>query len=273
MADSNEKEYANGKRKIRSCIMYKIILDAGHGGETDSGATYQGRLEKDDNLKLMQAVGEILQKNDIEVVYTRTSDIYQTPFEKAKLANESGADLFISFHRNSSPMANQYDGVQVLVYRNNGIAGEMAENILGALGEIGFKEIGVEERPGLVVLRKTRMPAILIETGFINSDKDNQIFDEKFEEIAGGIADAILGTLDEQKVEEPVYYRVQVGAFKNKENADRLLYQLLDQEYPAFVLYQDELYKVQVGAFREIGNAIRMEKRLRRAGYTTFITT
>lgn len=54
----------------------------------------------------------------------------------------------------------------------------MAENILGALGEIGFREIGVKERPGLVVLRKTRMPALLIETGFINSEKDNQLFDK-----------------------------------------------------------------------------------------------
>lgn len=261
------------KEKLGVFMAYKIILDAGHGGETDPGAVYQGRQEKEDNLRLAKAVGEILQQNGIDVVYTRTTDVYQTPFEKAKTANEAGGDLFISFHRNSSPSANQYDGAQVLVYKNDGIAGEMAENILGALGEAGFKELGVEERPGLVVLRKTKMPAILIETGFINSEKDNQIFDENFEEIAQGIADAILGTLDEQEVTGPVYYRVQVGAFKNKENADRLLYQLLDQGYPAFLLFQDGVYKVQVGAFREIGNAVRMEQRLRRAGYATFITT
>ncbi len=68
----------------------------------------------------------------------------------------------------------------------------MAQNIVGALGELGFREIGVQARPGLVVLRKTKMPALLIETGFLNSDKDNQLYDEKNAEIAQAIAGAIL---------------------------------------------------------------------------------
>ena len=101
----------------------------------------------------------------------------------------------------------------MLIYDKSGIKYQMAENILGALGEAGFREIGVKERPGLVVLRRTRMPALLIETGFINSDEDNKLFDEKFNEIAQGIADAILGTLDEETVQEPLYYRVQTGVF------------------------------------------------------------
>ena len=79
---------------------------------------------------------------------------------------------------------------------------------------MGFREIGVKERPGLVVLRRTRMPALLIETGFINSEEDNKLFDNKFSDIAQGIADAILGSLDEETVQEPLYYRVQTGAFR-----------------------------------------------------------
>lgn len=251
---------------------YKIMLDAGHGG-SDLGAVYNGRQEKDDNLQLMLAVGKILSENEIDVVYTRTTDVYQTPFEKAMLANQSDADFFISFHRNSSPKANQYDGVEVLLYDKSGIKYEMAENILGAMGEVGFREIGIEERPGLVVLRRTKMPALLLEIGFINSDVDNQLFDEKFDEIAQGIAGAILGTLDENEIEGPVYYRVQTGAFRNRENADRMLYQLTDKGYPAFLLYQDGLYKVQVGAFLQLGNAINMEQRLRDDGYSTLIVT
>lgn len=83
---------------------------------------------------------------------------------------------------------NQYNGVEVLVYDKSGVKYEMAQNIVGALGELGFREIGVQARPGLVVLRKTKMPALLIETGFINSDEDNQLYDEKQEEIAQAIA-------------------------------------------------------------------------------------
>lgn len=253
-------------------MAYKIMLDAGHGG-SDPGAVYEGRQEKDDTLNLTLAVGRILEDNGIDVVYTRTTDVYQTPFEKARLANESGADYFISFHRNSSPRANQYNGVEVLVYDKSGIKYEMAQNILGALGELGFREIGVKERPGLVVLRRTRMPALLVEAGFINSDQDNQLFDEKFDEIAQSIATAILGTLNEETVEGPVYYRVQTGAFRNRENADRMLYQLTDKGYPAFILQEDGLYKVQVGAYLQIGNAINMEQRLRDDGYSTLIVT
>ena len=248
-------------------MAYKIVLDAGHGG-TDPGAIYKERKEKNDNLELTLAVGKILEDNGIDVVYTRTTDIYQTPFEKAKIANEAGADYFISFHRNSSPEENQYQGVEVLVYDKSGIKYDM-----GALGELGFKELGVNARPGLVVLRKTRMPALLVETGFLNSDEDNKLYDEKQKEIAEAIATSILGTLNDETIEQPLYYRVQTGVFRRRENADRMLYQLTDQGFPAFLLYEGDLYKVQVGAFQQIGNAIQMEQRLRDAGYSTIIVT
>ena len=102
-------------------------------------------------------VGRILSENGVDVLYTRTTDDYISPFERARLANEAKVDFFISFHRNSSPEVNQYNGVEVLVYDKSGIKYEMAQNIVGALGELGFREIGVQARPGLVVLRKTKM--------------------------------------------------------------------------------------------------------------------
>ena len=71
----------------------------------------------------------------------------------------------------------------------------MAQNINKELVNVGFKDLGIIERPNLAVLRGTRMPAVLIETGFINTDADNRLFDEKNDEIAGGIADAIVRTV------------------------------------------------------------------------------
>lgn len=253
-------------------MAYKIVIDAGHGGE-DPGAGAFGRQEKNDNLKLALAVGDILKTRGVDVVFTRTTDIYQTPFQKAQIANEENADYFISFHRNSSPKLNQYQGVETLVYDKSGIKLKMAENINGALEKEGFKNLGVKERPGLVVLRRTKMPALLVEAGFINSTEDNKIFDQRFQQIAQAIASAILGTLDLEDVTDPVLYRVQLGAFRKKANADNLNYQLLDQGYPSFVLFEDGYYKVQAGAFKQLDNAVALERRLRRDGYQTYITT
>lgn len=303
---------------------YTIVIDAGHGG-SDPGAVYEGRREKDDNLSLAMAVGELLSRQGVSVIYTRTTDVYQTPFEKAQMANQADADFFISFHRNSSEEPNQYTGVETLVYDNSGIKQTMAENINGALSELGFRNLGVKARPGLVVLRRTKMPALLIETGFLNNEQDNTLYDEKQEEIARAIADAVLGTLDLETVTEAdrraveteaarenrsdrpddipdptaqrepprpaapprptppeqenpsdtpeTFYRVQTGLFRIRQNADRMLYDLLDQGYPAFLLAEDGFFKVQVGAYRQLGNAILMERRLRRDGYSTLITT
>ena len=256
-------------------MAYKIMIDSWHGGN-DPGAVYEGRQEKDDALRLALAVGDILSRNGVDVEYTRTGDVYQTPFEKAQIGNASDADFFISFHRNSSPTPNQYSGVETLVYDQSGRKLDMAENINGALGELGFQELGVKSRPGLVVLRRTKIPAVLVEAGFINSDEDNEIFDSQFQDIAQAIASGILGTLNEETVETPgnsqdIFYRVQTGSFRERANADNLLYELEDQGFPAFILREDGLYKVQVGAFKNLENAVKMERSLRNAGYSTWI--
>ncbi len=174
--------------------MPTVILDAGHGG-ADWGAQYEGRLEKDDTLQLTLAIGEILAASGVNVLYTRTTDVYDLPIEKARIANESGADYLVSIHRNSSPYPNQYTGVESLVYNRYSIAGEMAANINEQLEKVGFVNQGVNERTNLVILRRTYMPAVLVEVGFINTDADNYLFDTKFYEIADAIARGILETI------------------------------------------------------------------------------
>lgn len=174
--------------------MATIILDAGHGG-ADWGAVYNGRLEKDDNLRLTLAIGEILENAGVDVLYTRTTDVYDLPAEKARIVNESGADYVVSIHRNSSPYPNQYSGVESLVYNRYSAAGRMAENINEQLERVGFINQGVNERRNLVILRRTNIPAVLVEVGFINTDADNFLFDTKFYETADAIARGILETV------------------------------------------------------------------------------
>lgn len=172
----------------------KIILDPGHGGY-DSGASYEGRREKDDVLNLAFDVAANLRRLGYEVEFTRTDDVYDSPTEKARIGNASGADYFISLHRNSSPTPNQYSGVQTLLYSDTGLKADMARNINDRLADVGFDNLGVDVRKDLAVLRRTKMPALLLEVGFINNDNDNQLFDIEKAEIAEAIAMGIDETL------------------------------------------------------------------------------
>ncbi len=174
--------------------MALVVLDAGHGG-ANPGAIYNGRQEKDDVLALALAVGSILEENGVEVYYTRTTDVYESPYQKAAEGNSVGADYFVSLHRNSSPYPNQYTGVESLVYNRYGAAARLAENINTQLEQVGYANQGVNERSNLVVLNRTQMPAVLVEVGFINTDADNRLFDERFDETARAIADGILATV------------------------------------------------------------------------------
>lgn len=252
-------------------MAYTVIIDAGHGG-SDYGATYEGRREKDDALRLALAVGNALEERCVNVEYTRTTDVYHTPFEKATIGNNSDADFFLSIHRNAVPVPNTSTGVETLVYNDSGLKSKIARNINANLSALGFQNRGVIERPNLVVLRRTRIPAVLVEAGFIDNEKDNERFDQNFQQIANAIADGVIDTIGEQcPQEEQRLYRVQVGAFRNRQNADRLLNELKSQGYPAFMVMTDGLYKVQVGAFRNLDNAVKLEARLKRQGYDTFI--
>jgi len=175
-------------------MAYTIMMDAGHGG-WDNGAQYMGRREKDDNLALTLAVGGILSEYGFDVRYTRTEDFYERPYQKAMDGNRAGADIFLSIHRNSSPIPNQYNGVESLVYSNKGLPALLARNINSQMQRIGYRNIGISERPNLIVLNSTSMPAVLVEAGFINSDRDNELFDTFFNETAYAIADGVAMTL------------------------------------------------------------------------------
>ncbi len=278
----------------------RIIIDAGHNGLTDPGAVYNGRRESDDVLRLAMAVGDILSRNGFDVVYTRTGDIDQSVTQKAQLANSLGADLFISLHRNKASYPGQYEGVQTLIYDQGGIKPQMAENINRALEAVGYNNINVETRPDLAVLRRTQMPALLVEAGFIDSAKDNQLFDTRFQETAQAIADGIMETLDSSAVSSPARYAAGMPqgdemAAEMPQNPDNPGSMESAQPFrpdaplpplwPPFATPQTPpssqdaasakrpLYRIQVGAFYNLQNAVALEQELKRMGYNTWIVT
>lgn len=284
----------------------RIVVDAGHNGLTDPGAVFNGRRESDDVLKLANAVGEILARNGYDVQYTRTGDISQTVAQKAQFANDAGADLFVSLHRNMGTYPGQYNGVQTLIYDRSGIKLPMAENINANLEGLGFQNINVETRPNLAVLRRTQMPALLVEVGFMDSDIDNQLFDTRFDEIAQAIADGIMDTLntsaDMDSADSSSSYDYPMSAHGNPAFASSQMnpamssFQMEPVQPMSQMPFQTEtggmstlwnqnmpngtnmgntrpLYRVQVGAFHNLQNAIELEQELKRLGYNTWIVT
>lgn len=252
--------------------MAKIVIDPGHGGN-DTGASYDGRREKDDVLRLALEVGKRLEEMGQDISYTRVNDTAYTPFERTVMANTAAADFLLSLHRNSVRNPNTINGAEAYVYSDSGIRADVAGNLLEELEKAGFENRGVLERPNLVVLRRSDMPTVLLEVGFIDNESDNQLFDTKFDEIVKAIVDAIMQYADQFPVRRPPLYRVQTGAFREYENAAAMVNRLQSEGYPAFVLYGDGIYRVQVGAYEILDNAIRMEQRLRAEGYSTFIVT
>lgn len=146
-------------------------------------------------MALTLAVGRILEANGVDVYYTRENDVFETPLQKAQEANQTGADYFVSIHRNSSPVPNQYTGIETLVYNRYGEAARLAYNINEQLEQVGFENQGVNERTNLAVLRRTQMPAVLVEVGFINTEADNALLDARFDDVAQAIADGIIETV------------------------------------------------------------------------------
>lgn len=177
----------------------KIFIDPGHGGGS-IGAVYKGRKEKDDTLALSLEIKRQLSAFEgVEVRLAREADTALSISERVKAANLWGADFYLSVHRNAvSP--NKAEGAEVWCYskiKAGGATYTKAEKILAYMCEnTGFVNRGVKlgapNYNDFGVNRLTKMHSCLLEAGFIDSDKDNGIFDREFEEMAEGIARGLL---------------------------------------------------------------------------------
>lgn len=157
-----------------------IVIDPGHGGK-DPGTVQGGVREKDINLAISRKLNSYLQEMGYTTVMTREGDTYPENKDRAKFANQLGADLYVSIHANS--IANpDISGVQVLYYPNDKKNVKKEETV--ALAKIILEEIlkgtGAENkniipRDKIIVTRDTDMPAVLIETGFLTNPREREL--------------------------------------------------------------------------------------------------
>ncbi|QJD82479.1 N-acetylmuramoyl-L-alanine amidase family protein [Cohnella herbarum] len=170
--------------------LYTVVLDAGHGG-TDPGAiSISKRPEKDFNLSVVLKVRDLLAGDErIKLVLTRSDDSFPTLDSRSALANSLKADLFISVHANSYTAAT--NGTETYYTREESKA---FANLMHSLYApvTGLKDNGVRYK-SLSVTRKTTMPAILLEVGYLSSKIDepqlwtNELQDRVAQAISTGI--------------------------------------------------------------------------------------
>lgn len=170
----------------------KIFVDAGHGGENPGAIGVNGVEEADITLDVALRLGRILQNRGYEVKYSRVEDVTVGLAERANMANEWGADYFISIHCNSNPNPN-IKGTSTYYYREGIRAEGLALDVNTALVDmINTPDLGIFTA-NFAVLRRTYMPAILVELAFLSNPEEAQLLSLAYfrENCAIGIANGL----------------------------------------------------------------------------------
>ena len=165
--------YETGRTLRKIEIPKLIVIDAGHG-DFDSGSENLGYFEKDINLELALKLEYALKEEGYAVIMTRNDDSFLELYERSDLANETKADLFISIHQNSYMEDSSVNGIEVYYNSEKSTDDEkLAKSIQdGLINETRATDREIRSDNGLVVIRETTMPSVLIETAYISNKNE-----------------------------------------------------------------------------------------------------
>lgn len=177
--------------------MQKVVIDPGHGGK-DPGATGGGVREKAVVLNVAKKIAAYLEARGCTVMLTRETDVFVELSDRARMANEGKAILFVSVHCNSAKDNPRATGMEIYHYTRASEASKRAARVIydRLLPVCGLRGRGVKSKD-LAVLRETAMPAALVELAFISNDGDRAklVSEEWQERAANAIADGIVEAL------------------------------------------------------------------------------
>ncbi|MFN2747224.1 MULTISPECIES: N-acetylmuramoyl-L-alanine amidase [Bacillus] len=250
--------------------MVKIFIDPGHGG-TDPGATGNGLQEKNITLQIALALRNLLldEYQNVSVQLSRTSDQTVSLTQRTNAANSWGADFYLSIHIN----AGGGTGYEDYIYPGVGAPTTTYQNIMHEeiLKAVDFNDRG-KKTADFHVLRESNMPALLTENGFVDNANDaNKLKSPTFiQSIVRGHANGLARAFSLSK-KTTALYKVQIGAFEKKANADDLAARAKAKGFDAIVIYRDSLYKVQIGAFSSKANAEALAQEAKNAGFDAFV--
>ena len=270
-----------------------IVLDPGHVEGYNRSPVCPEYAEGTRMFVLGGYLKEKLEEKGFEVVLTRNS-VGEDPslYERGTLAGRLGADLFLSLHSNA-PSKNpdgSYDEAKsgtVGCYSQADIAFNrpLCEKLSLAVStvmqnrDLGSFYMDYPNRPGVDyygVLRYSAASgcphAIIMEHGFHTNPEDSRFLmsDENLRLIASAEAEVVRAYLG--MPERVRYYRVQVGAYLYRINAERQEKRLKEAGYDCFITHTDEYYRVQAGAYREFANAKKKEQTLLSKGFDVYIS-
>jgi len=319
--------YADGFGGIKT-----VVIDAGHGGKDPGCHGHKNTREKDVTLAIALKLGQFIEKKypEINLIYTRKTDVFVELNERAQIANRNKADLFICIHANAGGEAaygvetyvlglhrteaqrkiaerensaiqleddgaNKYKDfdlsvdaiiarqLQLSVFLDHSIA--FAAEVQSEMVKLGRKNRGVKQA-GFLVLYKTTMPSVLIETGFLSNHKEElflrdtsnqtlmaQSFFTAFESYKTYYEQGIVSTstesttdygVDENEIgEDEVTFRVQIVTDEHK-------LELTDEKFKNIDVWMYEnngLYKYTTGAFKTFDDANGLKKIMREKGF------
>ena len=184
-------------------MAYKVYIDQGHNPTNpNAGAEGSGYREQDLVFEIGRLTAQYLEELGVETKLSRPTPTTQLGNSigsslqaRVAEANAWGADYFISLHTNASDITSA-SGSEAYVFSSESAAYPLAEDILKWLNiSTGLQVRGIFSRPSLYVLRRTAMPATLIELGFITNPYDAALMAERPDLFANGVANGVVDFL------------------------------------------------------------------------------
>ena len=218
----------------------KVFIGVGHGGG-DPGAVANNSKEKDLNLSIALACKDVLARHGVEVKMSRTKDENDPLSEEIRECNSFSPDLAVDIHNN----AGGGDGAEAYYHCGGGKSKTLAENILSEIVKVGQNSRGAKIRKNSAgkdyygFIRETSAPAVIVECAFVDNASDLKILatEGKRKIMGEAIAKGILKTLGiEYQAEKSTLYRVQVGAYLLKSNAEAMHRKLKAIGFDAFIV-------------------------------------
>lgn len=195
---TTDKNLSKTSKRVNRLSKATIVIDPGHGGQDAGSISADNRYEKDASLQTSKVLAQKLKAHGAKVILTRSDDEYVGLEERAQISNRNKADAFICIHFDSTAKANVASGTTTYYYHDN--SKRLADDLNQEIAKLPLQNRGVEFGDHQVT-RDNNQPAVLLELGYMSTEKDVQlIFSKTYQnQIANAIVEGLQHYFDDSK--------------------------------------------------------------------------